>query len=303
VGEIDRIEAKIAQIAAGQLGNVTRMQLLELGMSATSITRWVRIGRLFRVHRAVYAVGRPPTTPLERASAAVLACGDRSALGFGSALTLHGFWKRWDQPFELVVAGDRRPPAIRTHRMTGLLRRDITVVHGIRVTSPALTLLHCAFRMRPKSVTRAVNDWRRADLITLADLADVAARFPLQPGAALLRPHVGTTQNPTRSDFEDDFLAFCARHRLPAPRVNIELHGHEVDAHFEAERLIVECDGWKFHNDRQAFEDDRERDATMLLHGLATIRITKQRFDRAPEREAARLHAILDERRAASPAT
>lgn len=75
------------------------------------------------------------------------------------------------------------------------------------------------------------------------------------------------------------------------------LHGHEVDAYFEAARLVVECDGWDFHNDRQAFEDDRERDATMLLHGLATVRLTKRRLRRQPEREAARLHAIIDSRR------
>ena len=268
-----------------------------LGMPPTVITRWVRLGRLFRLHPGVYAVGRPPTTPLERAAAAVLACGDRSALGFGSALTLWGVWKHWDQPLEVVVAGDRRPTAIRTHRMTGLLRRDITVEQGIRVTSPALALLHGAPRMRPRSLTRAVNDLRRARLLTLEDLADVAARFRLQPGAPLLRPHAGGTQNPTRSEFEDDFLEFCKRYGLPVPRLDIDLHGYEVDAYFEEARLVVECDGWKFHNDRQAFEDDRERDATMLLHGIATVRLTKRRLQSAPEREAARLHSIIDARR------
>ena len=293
VGRIDRLEVKIAQIAGRQQGNITRPQLIGLGMSATSITRWVRIGRLFRVHRGVYAVGRPPITPIEGASAAVLASGSRSALGFGSALTLWGFWKHWDLPFEVVVAGDRRQPGIRTHRMTGLLRRDIDEEHGIRVTSPALTLLHCAPRMRPKSVTRAVNDWRRAKLLSLEALADVVARFPVQPGAGLLRPHAGTTQNPTRSELEDDLLPFCERFGLPEPRLNHRLHRHEVDAYFEEAKLVVECDGWEFHSNRQAFEDDRERDAVMLEHGIATIRLTKRRLKSRPEREAARLHAII----------
>jgi very-short-patch-repair endonuclease len=297
VGRNSDIDRVIAQIAGGQHGNVTRAQLLAVGWDDDTIRWRVRQGRVYRVFRGVYAVGRPPSTPLERAAAAVLACGERAALGFGSGLTLHGFWKRWDQPFEVVVAGDRRPPAIRIHRMTGLLRRDIAVVRGIKVTSPALTLLHCAARMRPRSVTRAVNDWRRAELITLADLADVTARFPLQPGAPLLRPHAGATQNPTRSELEDDLLRFCERFGLPEPRLNHMLHGYEVDAYFEAERLIVECDGWKFHNDRQAFEDDRERDAVMLEHGVATVRLTKRRLRSRPEREAARLHAILGSRR------
>jgi hypothetical protein len=297
MGDIDRLEGKIAQIAAGQQGNITREQLLGLGMSSTSITRWCRLGRLYPVFRGVYAVGRPPTTPLEKAAAAVLACGDRAALSHSSAMTFWGFWKRWDEPFEVSVAGDRRPTGIRTHRMTGLLRRDIEVEQGIRVTSPALTLLHCAPRMRPRSVTRAVNDWRRAELLTRADLADAVARFPFPPGAPLLKPHAETDQNPTRSPFEDDFLPFCERYNLPTPRTNILLHGHEVDAYFEEAKLVVELDGWPFHNDRQAFEDDRERDATMLLHGIATIRITRRRLRHQPNREAARLHSIIEARR------
>jgi very-short-patch-repair endonuclease len=293
VGGKPRLAVLIAQIAARQLGNITRAQLIALGMSTTSIDRWVKIGRLYRVYRGVYAVGRPPTTPLEKAAAAVLACGDRAALGHGSALTLWGIWRRWDEPLEVVVAGDRRPQGIRAHRMAGLLRRDIGVEQGIRVTSPALTLLHCAPRMRPRSLTRAVNDWRRGELVTLDELADVVARFPFQPGAPLLAQHAGTTQNPTRSDFEDDVIPFCRRFGLREPRLNHPLHGYEVDAYFEAERLVVECDGWDFHNDRQAFEGDRERDATMLEHGVATIRITKRRLKRQPEREAERLRAIL----------
>jgi hypothetical protein len=297
VGDKGRIEHQIAQIAQEQQGNITRGQLLALGVHPDSIKRWVRLGRLHRVHRGVYSVGRPPTTPLEKAAAGVLACGERAALSHGSAMTLWGFWKRWDEPYEVSVAGDRRPKGIRTHRVAGLLHRDIRTEQGIRVTSPARTLLDMALRMRPKSLTRAINDGRRADILTLDELADVVRRFPLHPGAPLLRPHAASTQNPTRSGFEDDFLPFCVRFGLPQPQINIQLHGFEVDAYFEDAKLIVELDGWDFHNDRDAFEDDRERDATMLLHEIATIRITRRRLRTAPEREAARLHSILDARR------
>jgi len=257
----------------------------------------VRSGRLYREHPGVYSVGRPATTPLEKAAAAVLACGERAALSHGSAMTLWGFWKRWDQPFEVTVANDRRPRGIRVHRAAGLLRRDICVHRGIRVTSPARTLLDNAPNMRRKSLRRAVNDARRNGLVTLEALADVVHRFPWHPGARLLAEHAATTQNPSRSDFEDDFLPFCRRFGLPEPRMNTILHGYDVDAYFEREKLIVELDGWDFHNDRGAFEDDRERDAAMLAHGIATIRVTKRRLKADPEREAARLHAILEGRR------
>jgi hypothetical protein len=67
----------------------------------------------------------------------------------------------------------------------------------------------------------------------------------------------------------------------------------------------VECDGWEFHHDREAFEADRERDADHLDHGLITIRITiritKTRLQQTPHDEAARLLRILNWARAALP--
>jgi hypothetical protein len=293
MGRKGSIWLQIAQIASLQLGNITREQLLGLGVGADAIKFWLRTGRLHRVFRGVYSVGRPPTTPLEKAAAAVLACGNRAALSHGSAMTLYGLWQRWDEPFEVCVGGDRRPKGIKAHRMARLLRRDIDTEQGIKATSPAVTLLHCAPRMPRKSLARRVNEARRAEILTPAELADVVTRFPRHPGAPLLRPHAHTDQNPTRSGFEDDFLAFCERFGLPEPRLNHPLHGYEADAYFEEAKLIVELDGWNFHSDRQAFEDDRERDATMLAHGISTIRITRRRLTQDPHREAVRLQAIL----------
>ena len=60
--------------------------------------------------------------------------------------------------------------------------------------------------------------------------------------------------------------------------------------------VIVELDGWDFHRQREAFEDDRERDADHLDHDFVTIRITKTRFENQPDYEAARLIRILRKR-------
>jgi hypothetical protein len=186
VGDNDRLEVKIAQIARRQQRNVTRPQLAALGMASTSITRWVKIGRLYRTYPGVYSVGTPPITPLEHAAAAVLACGPLAALSHGSAMTFWGFWRRWDRPFEVTVAADRRPKGVKVHRSAGLLPPDFRIERGIRVTSVARTVLDCAPRMRPKSLTRVINDARRSGQLHLDTLADVVARFPAHPGAPLL---------------------------------------------------------------------------------------------------------------------
>jgi predicted transcriptional regulator of viral defense system len=100
------IDAAIAKIAATQWGNVTRSQLLALGLSASQIHYRLRYGRLHRLFRGVYAVGSPPTDPIQWAAAAVMACGERAMLSHGSAMTLWGLWKWWDPPFDVAVAGD-----------------------------------------------------------------------------------------------------------------------------------------------------------------------------------------------------
>jgi very-short-patch-repair endonuclease len=103
--------------------------------------------------------------------------------------------------------------------------------------------------------------------------------------------------NPTRSRFEIDFLEFCARHGLPRPLTNTRVAGREVDALFADQRLIVEVDGWEFHNDRDAFESDRERDAASLEAGYRTLRITWERLHERADAEAARLRRMLKQPR------
>jgi hypothetical protein len=285
----------IARIAARQHGNISRAQLRTLGLSDDAVAHRSAAGRLHRVHRGVYAVGRHPVTPLERAAAAVLACGEHAALAHTSALTLWGLRKEWDAPLHVAVTqGDRRPTGITVHRCTTLARRDLTVQRGIRVTSPVRTLLECAPALSDRALTRAVNDARIARLTRPAQLAELLSRNAKHPGAKRLAAVAGRgAQGPTRSDFENGFAAFCARYGLPAPAFNVVVGGYEVDAYFESARLIVELDSWEFHQDRAAFERDRERDADHLAAGLRTARITWERLVKSPAKEARRLAAIL----------
>jgi very-short-patch-repair endonuclease len=70
-----------------------------------------------------------------------------------------------------------------------------------------------------------------------------------------------------------------------------------VDVLFRAERVIVELDGYRYHDGRDSFERDRERDAASLEEGYVTVRITWPRLRAAPAREARRLRRILQTRR------
>jgi Transcriptional regulator, AbiEi antitoxin/Protein of unknown function (DUF559) len=299
VSSQEAVDAAIAAVAARQNGNITRRQLLDLGLDDDAIGYRVRIGRLYRVFRGVYAVGRRPVTPQEWATAAVLACGAGAALSHGSAMALWGYWRRWDRPYEVTVVGDRRTPGIRVHRSTTLRRRELTTQLGIRVTTPARTLIDICPRLTDKALKRNVNNALNSQWLTEDQLAETLAHHPTLPGTKRIAKLIGLDGTPTRSGWEDDFPRFCADHGLPAPVMGAPMGGYILDALFPVEKVIVELDSWGFHKGKIAFEADRERDAETLARGFVTVRVTEERLDERPGEEASRLHAILATRRAA----
>lgn len=293
-----RRRRQIAALANRQHANVTRQQLLNLGLGAQAIAYRVRNAELFPVHPGVYGVGKPPKQPLERAAAAVLACGPTAALSHESAIVLWQIWRRWPGTPEVSVTRHRRPRGIAVHQPRSLSHHEITSHRGIRTTTLARALFDIAPRTAPKTLTRAVNNALNSPYLIESQLADVLSRHPRHPATRLLAQFVSETQNGlTRSELEDKFKSFCHTYGFPRPKTNVLVGGYLVDAYFEAERLIVELDSWSFHHTRTAFEADRNRDVEALIHGVATVRITHQRLEHDPDREAARLQTILEQRR------
>jgi hypothetical protein len=168
-------------------------------------------------------------------------------------------------------------PSIRHHRSRTLTRRDVRRHRGLRVTSPARTLIEIVPRLTRRQFARAVNDARLAGHLKGPDVNRLANLTPI-------------TSHPTRSTFEDEFPAFAREYGLPAPQINAKVAGYEVDVLFAAERVIAELDSWEHHQDRRSFETDRERDAATLAAGHVTVRITWERNRGQPDAEAARLH-------------
>ena len=71
---------------------------------------------------------------------------------------------------------------------------------------------------------------------------------------------------------------------LPRPRTNVKVGEWEVDALWEAQRLVVEVDGFAYHSTREAFERDRRKDAELLARGYRVLRVTWRQL--VEEREA-----------------
>jgi very-short-patch-repair endonuclease len=279
-------DARIDEVAAGQHGVVARKQLLDAGLTARMIAGRAIRQRLVRLHRGVYRVG-PVVSPCAAEMAAVLACGEGAALSGWSAA---GLWRFPARPAALpqadtgcvfvTVAGRDcgRRPGIRLRRVGVLHASEVTRRHGIPVTTPARTLLDIAADLARHALVRelehAVGHAQRERLVTAAELDAVLGRHPKRKGAALLRQVIGGDTPVTRSQAEERLLALVRSARLPAPRANVHVAGRLVDFHWPAQRLVVEVDGFRFHTQRDRFENDRARDRDLAVLGITVMRIT-----------------------------
>jgi very-short-patch-repair endonuclease len=288
-------DAAVAEIAGRQHGVVTSRQLLAAGLSTAGISRRLTASRLHRVHRGVYAVGHLALSREALWVAAILACGGGplrdagriavlrrwgAALSHSSAARLWGLIDSSDSVVHVSVPtnnGRRAPAGIVLHRRAALSPREVTSCGGIPATTPPRTLSDLR-----ASAPEAL--WRRAE----------------REAAVLgLRAAEAGSGDRTRSDLEAEFLTLCARHRLPAPEVNVRVGPYLVDFLWRERRLVAETDSYLYHRGRVAFADDHARDLALRELGHDVIRVDERQIEAEPARIARLLRAEL--LRAAAP--
>lgn len=310
--ESARADLAVSRIAGRQHGVISIEQLREAGLGRTAVTTRVQAGRLYRLHRGVYAVGHAALSAEGRWLAAVLACGRRmafpglgtdqahegkshaqgrslpvldlwgAALSHRSAAELWGLLPAGESPVDISIPRDpgrKRRRGVRLHRSLTLRPADVTLKGGIPVTKSARTVTDLRqVAGRPGGAGGiSLHELRRA--IRQAEFLGL----PLGPGDG----------DRTRSDLERDFLRLCRGHRLPRPEVNVRVGRFLVDFLWRDRRLVVETDGYVAHRGRIAFRDDRGRDLRLRGLGYTVIRLAEQQIDEEPAEVATILRAEL----------
>ncbi len=296
----------IAQLADAQHGVVARYQLAYLGLSKSAIDGRLASGYLRRLHRGVYAVGHTVLSAEGHYMAAVLAFGPGAVLAHRAAGAHWSVAPHAGTFIEVIPAtpGRHSRPGLRVHSCR-LDPRDRTVHEGIPVTTVARTLIDLAEVVDLRRLTRAIERAEKLDLFDLRELDAARARarghHGLAPLAQALAIHL--PDDHSRSDFERDFIDFCASHDLPPPRINAIVEGYEVDVSWPGSRLIIELDSWTHHRTRAAFEKDRIRDANLALAGYRVIRLTWRRLNEEPAKTAAQIQTLLQQTDVNTPKT
>lgn len=204
-----------------------------------------------------------------------------AALSHRSAAQLWGLLPAGDGPVDVSLAGDggrTRRRGIRPHRSLTLLPALVTIRSGIPVTTPARTI----------SDLRRVSTGKRR-LVTPRELR----RAVRQANVFGLPIDESDQRRRERSDLEEDFLALCRRHRLPAPEVNVRVGEHLVDFLWRDRMVVVETDGYIYHRGRAAFEDDHSTDLSLRTLGYDVVRFADTQIGEEPAQIAAVLRRRL----------
>ncbi len=298
----------VESVAVLQAGLIHRRQLGALGFGRGAVARRVRSGRLDAVFPSVFALAGRPLDELARCYAVLLHVGDDGVLSHGAAAAI---WGRLDSPpsvlrATVVVRHVRDPAGLRVHRVRWLDARDVRMLGRLPVTTPARTLIDLAADSSATVLEEALARARARGLVTDRDLDGALERAPLRTGVArfrrlradpaglVARGRAGPIgQVTTRSRFERDLIRLLRAAELPLPECDVAVNGHLVDAVWHERRLVLECDGWDFHNGRRSFESDRRRDQDHLAAGYRTVRVTWRQLHDEPPRIAALLAVAL----------
>ena len=267
------------QIAALQDGHISREQLLGLDLSSSAIDRRVANRALLVVHPAVYRIAGAPETWDGRLRAALLASERSSVISCRAAgveWKLEGL--EWDVP-EILLRHDEPPlelHAVIVHRTRYLPERDVVSRRGLRLTSPARTLMDLASVLRRLPLERALEDALRRQIVTLDQIQQcLDDRGPSGvKGWGTLNTLVQSNRGmkPTGSWKEKVFFNGLRRRGLPIPEGQYVITNAEgkfvarPDYAYPEIKLAIEVEG-NGHLTMSQQERDSDRQNRLIIEG------------------------------------
>ncbi|MGH8874020.1 MAG: endonuclease domain-containing protein, partial [Acidimicrobiia bacterium] len=182
---------------------------------------------------------------------------------------------------------------VTVHTTLRWARIDVSSWQGIRVTTPARTLIDLGAVLRPERVEEAVDFALREGLVSLPMLrwrhSELRGRGCR--GAGVIAPilEARTVGRVPESRYEREFIRLARDLGLPDPELQYEIRSGgrviaRVDFAWPDLRIVVEIDGHLGHSTRQQRAHDATRENQIKLEGWQVFRFTTdQVFRRDPE--------------------
>jgi very-short-patch-repair endonuclease len=219
----------------------------------------------------------------------------------GTAAWLYGLssWEPEEIDVIAPVEAGRKIAGIRRRFVPPPEGREVWRRSGVAVTSPARTIVDCA-GSAPKGVGGIIE---QAAVLGLLDVAaiDLVLDGHRRRGAKHLRRVLEPWRRyrpgiKIRSRMEAKLLPLLSEAALPIPQTNAKLRlagkVYEVDFLWREQKLVVETDGGRFHDNPAAGERDSERNHALAAAGYHLPRLGWEDLRDRPEatmREIAQL--------------
>jgi very-short-patch-repair endonuclease len=271
-----------------QDGVLTHAQALRAGLSQDAVDRRVRSGHWRRCARGVYFADDRPFTDGARVRAAVWGYGADAAASGLAAAWWHGITKFAPDIVEVTVPRDarlRRQPGTRLRRRD-LRRADVVERKGLRVTEPALTVVEAAAR---RGGGAKLMDAALQRHVELRQLWRAHLRNKGRHGSPAARRLLQAASDGARSEAERLLIRLLKEAGITGWRTNYPVGGYKVDVAFPTQQVAIETDGWAFHSDQDAFQQDRQRQNNIALLGWQILRFTWLDLTEYPQRVIAEI--------------
>ena len=115
-------------------------------------------------------------------------------------------------------------------------------------------------------------------------------------GSPAARRLLQAASDGARSEAERLLVKLLREAGITGWRTNYPVGGYEVDVAFPGQKVAIEADGWAFHSDREAFQDDRERQNNIALLGWQVLRFTWLDLTEYPQRVIAEIRFAMSAR-------
>lgn len=280
-------------------GLITRKDLTAAGVSSGALSRALASGRLVRVRRRVYAAAPLPPRPRWLVTEAGLAAGHTLAvravlLAWGPSVAATGRTAALMRGWDLLVEPRKHEVAVR-HGAGARLGRgsrdvlvrqtrrwqpsDVVPVTGgapIPVIPADAVVVDALLALPPLQAVVLADSALRAGDVTVEELAAAAGALPGRRQVAHVQrllgwcdPEAGSVlESVMRYRMHEGGIVGFQTQRVISRRGR---HVLRTDFLFEAERVVVEVDGSRWHPDGN---HDRGKDNQLVAVGWAVMRFT-----------------------------
>ncbi|MEJ2885310.1 DUF559 domain-containing protein [Actinomycetospora aeridis] len=262
-----------------QHGVLSLEQAVEAGYTRQSVARKVKEKAWFPVGPRTYQVAEHAKTPLSRAVAALMSLGPDATLVGDSAAWWWGLLDTAPARTRAAVPPERRP---RPRDEVDVVRRAIASVDrvrvsGLAVTARALTVLDAAAVLGLDAGAEVADRALQKEMVTVDKLRETHTRTAGRHGTTIGGELIALAAGGAASWAERTLHAEMYAGGLVGWSANSEVvlpgYGRAVgDVVFEAEKVIVEVDGWAYHRDLRAFLRDGPRQSALVAAGWVVLR-------------------------------